>query len=479
MIMYPVNKEFLESKGTGCKLGTPDVNNCSFGDGNVDSILYNGPFILTTNDSKSKIEMKKNANYWDKGNVFVDTVTLVYDDGSDSYSIMKGFENGTYSLAGLNNAWTDIADYQAKYEGKITESMTNAYAFGMNLNMYRQQYTKGWTTDEKLANANGERENTQAAIQNANFRNALIHALDRVAYLSQSVTEKVATDMLRNFNGVPELVSTSDGKSYGQLVTAAYDKMTGTTIDLADAQDPFLSKDQALACIEAAKADGIKFPVTLDMPYIGDGSDIYKNRAASMAKSISDNTNGQIIINAISKPREDVMNVCFYNENAATCDYDINTAGGWGPDFADPKTFADIYSAKDGYYMTVLGLYGTKTDAYKQQPADVQKGNDAALEASGLNEYTAMIEKADAIKDDLDARYAAYAEADAYLIAKGLFIPMQMQTRGLRVSKVVPFTMAYSVAGVGGNKYKYMKVQEEIVTEAEYNKAMEAWNKAR
>jgi len=478
-IMYPVNKEFLESKGTGCKLGSPDVNNCTFGDGNIDSILYNGAFILSANDSKSKIVLTKNKNYWDASNVFVDTVTLIYDDGSDSYSVMKGFENGTYDAAALNAGWTDFADYQKKYEGKITETLPNGYAFGMNLNFNRLKYSDGWTTAEKLANANGERENTEAAKLDKNFRQALLYSFDRVAYLTQSLTKQVATDTLRNFDGVPELVTDSKGKTYGELVTAAYDEMTGTDISLADGQDPFLSKEKALAAIEAAKADGIKFPVTLDMPAYSDHGDIFINRANSMAKSVAENTDNQIIINVVLKPQDDVLNVCFYNEDATQCDYDINTIGGWGPDFSDPKTFADIYSTKNGYYMTVLGLIGQATDTYKNLSASVKASNDSAIEKSGLAEYTSMIEAADAITADMDARYAAYAKADAYLIANGLFIPMQMQTRGLRVTKIVPFTAPYSVAGTGQYKYKFMKVQEDLVTEEQYSTAKAAWEKAR
>ena len=30
--LMPVNQEFLESKGEGCKLGAPDPGNCSFGE---------------------------------------------------------------------------------------------------------------------------------------------------------------------------------------------------------------------------------------------------------------------------------------------------------------------------------------------------------------------------------------------------------------------------------------------------------------
>ena len=44
-VLYPINKEYLESKGNGCKLGAPNKKDCKFGSKELDSILYNGPFI--------------------------------------------------------------------------------------------------------------------------------------------------------------------------------------------------------------------------------------------------------------------------------------------------------------------------------------------------------------------------------------------------------------------------------------------------
>ena len=90
-VLYPVNRTFLESMGEGCKLGSPDPATCSFGTVEMDSILYNGAYILTTYDQKSQLILTKNDSYWDAEHVYMETVTRIYDDGSDPYSGIKGF----------------------------------------------------------------------------------------------------------------------------------------------------------------------------------------------------------------------------------------------------------------------------------------------------------------------------------------------------------------------------------------------------
>ena len=47
--------------------------------------------------SKSVIEFKKNPNYWDAKNVFVDDVKLAYYDGSDQDALARNFVEGAYS----------------------------------------------------------------------------------------------------------------------------------------------------------------------------------------------------------------------------------------------------------------------------------------------------------------------------------------------------------------------------------------------
>ena len=463
-ILYPVNQSFLEAQGEGCKLGAPNKEACAFGTVDPTSILYNGGYILTENTSESKIVMTANESYWDAEHVYVKNINWIFDDGSDVYSVIKGFEAGTYVSASLSTTWEDFDDYKEKYADNYYVTLPNSTCFGTNFNYNRQAYEyTAHKTDEDKAN-------TQAAIRNANFRRAYMAAFDRVAYLAVNTPVDVSTDMLRNMNQFPDIVTTSDGRTYTELVNAAYKELSGEEINLADGQDPFLSKDKALAYIEAAKKEGVKFPVTLDMLVIGDGSPVHVDRANSMKQSISDNTDGQIIINPIYESQDVVYAICYTNTDPAAADYDINTFSGWGPDYADPKSFVDIYSTSTGYYMTTLGL---------NLDADETAEDRAAKDASGLAEYEKYYLAADAIKTDLDARYAAFAKADAYMVSEALIVPMNMQNISYSVSRVVPFSGPYSVAGIAGGKYKYMQVQEEMVTNEQYYEAKEEWLAAK
>lgn len=105
-ILFPINEDFLNSKGSGCKLGSPDLNACEFGIVDPSSILYNGGYILTNNTAKSIVEFTKNQNYWDAEHVYINKVTYTYDDGSDDHSIMNGFEAGTYTSASIRGTWS-------------------------------------------------------------------------------------------------------------------------------------------------------------------------------------------------------------------------------------------------------------------------------------------------------------------------------------------------------------------------------------
>ena len=119
--------------------------------------------------------------------------------------------------------------------------------------------------------------------------------------------------------------------------------------------------------------------------------------------------------------------------------------------------------------MTSMGL-GTMSDDGTVADLDIKQ-------QLGFMEYEDLYRKADAIGNDLDARYKAFAEADAYLIEKALFIPTSQQTRGNRVSKIVPFTSPYADYGNSSNKYKGYRLQENPVTVEQYQKAYEEFLK--
>ena len=466
-ILYPINKDFLESKGNGCKLGAPDITDCKFGQVAPDSILYNGAYFLESFDVKSSTVLKKNPKYWDAENVDLETIKIVYDDGSDVFSTLRGFENNTYVAAGFSSTWPTETynEIYAKYQDYVTASMPNAYAFGVvfNYNRVKHELTN-YATDEALA------ANTHAAINNENFRKALKAAFDVEAYLAVRSPEMVAKGTIRNINSFPTLVSTSDGTPYVNLIEDAYAELNGgEKVSLQDGQWPWLSKEKALAYIEAAKAEGIQFPVHLDM-LVTETSVALVNQGQSMKTSIEENTDGQIIIELVMKDSDTVQNVAYYSDNWADADYDISTFTGWGPDYQDPRTFVDIYSPVVGYYMHSVGLTDTIFS-----PDDYGTDDDIK-EATGFNEYEKIWRAADAIKSDLDARYKEFAKADAYLLYHALYIPTSMQTRSVRATHVVPFSAIYST-GVSQYKYKGTKLQETVVTVAEYEAAKELWEK--
>ena len=76
-------------------------------------------------------------------------------------------------------------------------------------------------------------------------------------------------------------------------------------------------------------------------------------------------------------------------------------------------------------------------------------------------------------------RYEKYADAQAWLVDSSLAIPNVSLggTPGLR--KTVPFSAPYSLAGNKGGSFKYLKLQDKIVTKDEYEKAKEKWLKEK
>lgn len=464
-VLYPINKEFLEGKGDGCKLGAPNPQKCGFGSLEQDSILYNGAFILTQNDQKSQAVLTKNAAYWDKDNVFFDTVTRIFDGGEDTYSVMKGYEAGTYQKAGLNPVWQDYDKYAEKYKDVTNYTLPNATTFGVVFNYNRQSFDyTNYAKDKTLA------QNTHNAILNENFRKALRAAFDVKSYLMVRMPEDLAVQTMRNINNFPGAGTTSDGKSYFDLVTEAYNAATKENVDLKDGQAPFYSPEKAKEFIAKAKEEGVKFPIHLDV-MVNNTSDILTKQAQSMKQSIETNTDKQIIIELNLQSKDTIDAVVYQNKDPEKMDYDISTYTGWGPDYGDPKSYVDIYSATTGYYNAAMGL-GTVDKNGKIDNEDIKK-------QVGFMDYEKLYRDADALTKNLDDRYKAFAKADAFLIEKALYIPTSMETRTNEVSKEVPFSRLFSDYGLSRYKYKGLRTQENPVTKGEFQKALDDFNANR
>ena len=448
-ILFPVNEEFLKSKDKDFGTLTPD------------SILYNGPYLLKDFTSKSSIKYVKNPHYYDHDKVTIEKVKLAYFDGSDQEMTIRNFENGAYSIAGVYPNSSNYAKTKEKYQDNIVYSLQDKTSWYFNFNVNRKTYNHtAKTTDE-------QKKSAQTAILNKNFRQAINFGIDRTAYSAQSNGEEAASKTLRNTLVPPTFVQVGD-KTFGE-VTASKLVNYGTEwsgINLADAQDAYFNKEKAQAKFAEAKkeleAQGVTFPIHLDVPV----DQTNKNAVSGMnsVKQTLETVLGSdnIVIDVQQLSTDDFGNAAFLAPNPAARDYDLNFDG-WVGDYQDPSTYLDPFNAETGFYLKIFGL-----DAKEDQEL---------IKSLGLDTYTQLLKEADAENKDVAKRYEKYAEAQAWMIDNSLVMSAMSNGGTASVTKVTPFTRAYSLVGIkgDGNNYKYMRLQKDPVTKKQFDEAKAKW----
>ena len=448
-ILFPVNEEFLNSKGK------------DFGTLSPNSILYSGPYLLKDFTSKSSIEYVKNPHYYDHDKVSIERVKLAYFDGSDQELTIRNFESGAYSIAGVYPNSSNFAKTKEKYKNNIIYSLQDKTSWYFNFNVNRKAYNHtAKTTDE-------QKKSTETAVLNKNFRQAVNFALDRTAYSAQSNGEEAANKTLRNTLVPPTFVQVGD-KTFGEVVASKLVNY-GTEwsdINLADAQDAYFNKEKAQAKFAEAKKElasqGVTFPIHLDVAV----DQTNKNAVTGMnsVKQTLESVLGadNIVIDVQQLSTDDFNNVAFLAPTPADRDYDLNFDG-WVGDYQDPSTYLNPFNAEDGFYLKIFGI-----DA---------KEDKAKIASLGLDTYTKMLKDADSENKDVAKRYEKYAEAQAWMIDNSLIMSAMSNGGTASVTKVTPFTRGYSLVGIkgDGNNYKYMKLQKDTVTTKQYEEAKTKW----
>ena len=457
-VLAPVNEEFLNSKGDDFAKGT-----------DPSSILYNGPFLLKSIVAKSSVEFEKNPNYWDKDNVHLDKVKLSFWDGQDTNKPTEAFKDGSFTMARLFPTSASYSETEKTFKDNIvyTQQDSTTYLVGTNIDRQSYKYTSKTTDEEKTS--------TKKALLNKDFRQAIAFGFDRTAYASQVNGASGATKLLRNLFVPPTFVQ-ADGKNFGELVK---EKLVTygdewSKVNLDDAQDGLYNPDKAKAEFAKAKAalqaEGVKFPIHLDMP-VDQTNTTKVQRVQSFKQSVEENLGSDnVVIDIQQLQKDDVQNITYFAETAAGEDWDISDNVGWSPDYIDPSTYLDIIKPSVGENTkTYLGFdSGT---------------NNAAAKQVGLEDYEKMVVEAGEETSDVSKRYEKYAAAQAWLTDSALLIPTTSQTGRPMLSKMVPFTLPFAYSGNKGMSeallYKYLEVQDKAVTTDEYQKAQEKWLKEK
>ena len=455
-VTWPVNGDFLKSKGKDFGKSTDPT-----------SILYNGPYLLKALTTKSSIEFTKNENYWDKDHVYFDNIKLTYDDGSDQESLERNFTDGVYNLARLFPTSSNYSKVEKQYKDNIFYTQPGSAVEGVGINIDRQTY--GHTSKEN----DQQKTSTKTALLNKDFRQSLGFAIDRTNYAAQLNGKEGGSTAVRNIFVKPDFVQ-ADGKDFGTMVMdqlPAYgDEWSG--VNLADSQDGLYNPEKAKAefakAKEALQAEGVQFPIHLDVP-VNQSSKITVNQVQSIKQSVESALGkDNVVLDIHQLSADDFNNITYSASNAAAEDWDLSVGVAWDPDYLDPSTYLDV--------LKTTSSENTKSFMGYDDP------NSQAVQKVGLKEYDQLVDDASKETTDLTARYEKYAKAQAWLTDSALYIPTTTYNGAAAViSRIKPFSGAYAQAGDKGSTYyfKYLKSQDDIVTKKQYDSAYKDWLKER
>ena len=465
-ILWPINAEFLESKGS------------DFGAGEPDSILYNGCYILSSLVPAQEVRFDANPNYYDAKNVFVQHVVVTYSDGKDPAQNFNMFVNGEVTSTTVNQSLPEVVAKAAElYPDNQYKSMTTATSYWGAFNWDRQMYALyNDPSVSTTSKTDAQKADAKAAILNADFRRAVYAAYSAHAVEAITLGEEHADGVIRNTLVPYTFQTTSDGRTYGSIVEKYAAELVADYegIDLNDGHDAWYNPELAKTFAERAKeelGDSVsEWPIHIDVPVYA-ASENQKNMQLAMKKSIEDAIGDYAVIDLqFLEGNSSVYYSSFYNmptgeENSI----DLVFGAGWGPDYGDPLTYLHCFDIHDGDMLNYSGI-----NIESQGQSEEQK---AVLETLGLNEVQEVVDQATAATGD--ERIELFAKAEAMLLTNGILRPYSTSGANISISKVKPFTVGYGLYGQAAYNqvpyFKYMQLLDEPVTTAEYEAAKEAW----
>lgn len=465
-ILWPINAEFLESKGS------------DFGAVEPDSILYNGCYILSSLVPAQEVRFDANPNYYDAKNVFVQHVVVTYSDGKDPAQNFNMFVNGEVTSTTVNQSLPEVVAKAAElYPDNQYKSMTTATSYWGAFNWDRQMYALyNDPSVSTTSKTDAQKADAKAAILNADFRRAVYAAYSAHAVEAITLGEEHADGVIRNTLVPYTFQTTSDGRTYGSIVEKYAAELVADYegIDLNDGHDAWYNPELAKTFAERAKeelGDSVsEWPIHIDVPVYA-ASENQKNMQLAMKKSIEDAIGDYVVIDLqFLEGNSSVYYSSFYNQpTGEENSIDLVFGAGWGPDYGDPLTYLHCFDVHDGDMLNYSGI-----NIESQGQSEEQK---AVLETLGLNEVQEIVDQATAATGD--ERIELFAKAEAMLLTNGILRPYSTSGANITISKVKPFTVAYGLSGQAAYNqvpyFKYMQLLDEPVTTAEYEAAKEAW----
>ncbi len=385
------------------------------------TMWYNGPYTCSEYIYQNEKVLSKNEAYWNKDNVkLFDTVTIKMVESVDV--AFQWFSAGDLDYIDLNqaNLSTIYNNEGNEFHGNLVEARPTKYSYQMH-----------FCWDKKNEDGSAD-TNWNTAIANENFRLALYYGLDITDYLAR--TNFIHPLSCQNYCYTANAVSVnSEGKDYTQMVRdelgLQYDSEKFVRADAAKAAE-YKAK-----AIEELTAAGVELPVKMTH-YIMGSNQTAKDSADTLAQIISDCLGDDLVVLEI---RTYVSKLNTEVRDPQLASIYIN---GWGADFADPVNF--------------LG----------QETYGDDNATDKKLIAT-YKEFTDMVNTAKAITDDLDARYAAFAKAEAFWIQHALTIPWSYEVTW-KVTSINEYSKIYTAYGNQSERYVNWETNSDLYTTEDY-----------
>ena len=416
-------------------------------------MYYCGPYLIEEFVQSNTKSFIPNPNWYgaDDHARFERVVVTMLTDIVTGYQLYQNRELDEIELT--ESTVTQIQnDPNNEYNHQMCERQPKKYSYQFHFNY--QRFNDDGTPDD----------NWNKAIANTAFRQCFLKGLDLTRYLARTnpINPLKCENDYYTMRGV---CYNTQGVEYTSLVGqkmgyGAYDGETMIRLrdnggDIADL------KKQAM---DELSAIGVTFPVHC-WNYILSGNTTQQDSAAVLKQAFTDCFGDDFIVldtgEYVSSLTKEVLNA--QRESYAS--------SGWAADFGDPINFLGQETLTDAnaYYSW---NYSNIAKVYEAGPADWQ-----ADLIDTYQQFEQKVHNADAIVDDIDARYDAFADAEAYMLENALTMPALYEVM-LALTHINDYTKINAMYGICNYKYVDWQTSEDAYTTEQYEEFAAAYEAA-
>ncbi|MBE5989873.1 oligopeptide transport system substrate-binding protein [Lacrimispora xylanisolvens] len=407
-----------------------------FGTG-ADKMYYNGAYYLEEFSPQEKHVMKKNPLNYDAALVYIDEIQEIYNAEYNTIG-PEMVKRGEVDYAELSS---DILD-----DWKNNEDTKNLISRERPRTSYSYFYCFNFNPQ---FDAQYEPDNWKKAVNNENFRKALSSALNKskeVAVLESATPD----DFVINSITPPNFTFNAQGEDYTKV---------GDMANLTQTFDETKAKEYRDLAKKELEASGVTFPVKVLMPY--NPSEVNWDKECQVVEQQMESLLGSDFIDIVVEagPADG-----FLTEVRRSGKFAFMKCN-WGADYADPETWTDPFYQKKGESGYDLGYkYGNIAKAIE----------DGTPSAEAALEYFTLVDQAKDMKTDINARYEAFAKAEASLVGHAFVIPYSISVSKYVASKLDVFEGQYAPFGVSNLRYKGQHLKDHFISMDEFKANREA-----